>query len=1643
MYKYLDVMLLDQDPAVILASHLNPNGNKYEISLLKFLEKISICHTSRNRFPIPNIPEIFKIPFNEDELVQQEGIVQQLKDSCIFWTKTIQEALECLPTIESLKDVPHIEYPNAQIGFWRQREKDLNGLIDDFTLPAFERSVQILETAKVDEVILLCEEMKRTRELLKDSEDHVKFLGTIEISLDVIASTLDFEKLIDTIPGVATSLRSIWLLSKCFCTDAKIHGLILMISNLINERVVKSIQLSDFENPSQLKLTVESCVRILEAWKKSFSKVRMDIEESRKEARWEFEINDLFADTDHINSTCKDVIIICHVLVEMKNSFDPEIMKITTRPQYLQTAISKIKAVTEGLYCIKFKPFDKKNSHHWATLIAWFQREVLFLEAESGKIIEETFDYLIQSDRAAKMLRHLKTLALREVIKKKYLKKVNSIILKFNSEISYAENLFSSNYENPPIANNLPPISGSIFWSQSISSSLKSTLVELMELQEVVEFETWPDIKSRLDSFLKKLDFYEIEKYNSWSSKVSNILDKNLSRNLIQPANETSDIGKFSVNFTSDLSDTFAEVINMEKIGFKVPEVAKNMSMQEGRLSEIAGQLQKMLNHYHEVIESVDGADKNLLFENLKETENALHPGLVRLTWNSLGISDYITKSEISICRTESIIRQIQAVRMNIEKKVETIISCKLFEKFITSDKQLCNFEVFYNQIIDFEIKNLKHLVNAYEDICPLLMKIEEILVHSRSKRNSRMAKYYSYWENVIYKALTNMVKINLDDLLKLLSSTTPVFQVEVILDNMNVSISPSEQSILKGIVTIIRCLLDGTKDFVRWCKGSCIPVKEARVQEIIRPVRPSFYEDIVCIPEIISKVELVQNSILGILDQVQTYLATWKKYKNLWKFDKKNTCGKFLERNPSCVDFDEKLLIYSLLERQIKWRERQISFQCMQVSLLPLVETLLSETQQWIKSVGKLLEKTAKEELNNLQGKLDGLKKCLIFPKDGKSLEKVLQAISSIWGMSLQVEITYREIEERYRTLNMYGINVNSNEIRIAQSLPSIWSELFTKSKEMHFRVRPLKEKYTEITKLLIKQFKKEINHLCNQFKVSGPNSVGSNLDEGLLLLKHFNTAFQEACEKGENLNKQEKLYVLPLTNFESLGLLKSEIDTFSEIYEAYQIFRGMETKWKSLSWKKLDLDFAEKDVLSIENTIKELNKKCFEVSTLHEIIKRNEKSKHLFRILRKLKESKLRSRHWLMISTSAEVEIDSENNFKINNLWSIDLIKFENSIDSIIEKANQERKIESDLQGIKEVWEGMKFQVKRQNWYEGGESFYLLDDVSCIIDKLMQHESTLDMMLKSIHCSHFMKEIGFWKGNLNLFGNVVNEWLCVQEIWKKTSKALAVKSFKDLVMKCHSFDEINKRYMRLMAETAKKPTVKDICLGKGFQDIIKQLRCDLEFFQNDLCQALDQKRKQFSKFFFLANDELITVLGGNIREPVVQNLVQSLFQNLNAFVPDDFGMLEVIFTEDFEDLPLCKSINTNNQTIENWLTALHDEMNVCMQLLTKMAVKECILKDENLFIVLKQFPNILTVAVFQMLWTKEMEDILSANIAGTSYPVIDEWKQLYTFSCGLVKKLTSHENLTGPEKKRISLLMTLVLEKRDLIDSFIYSYI
>ena len=129
-------------------------------------------------------------------------------------------------------------------------------------------------------------------------------------------------------------------------------------------------------------------------------------------------------------------------------------------------------------------------------------------------------------------------------------KKVDCVILKFSKEIDAADELFETKCDDPPVEENLPPISGSIYWSQGIGAGLKSTLEQLTSLEEIVQYESWPDVKVKLDKVLKKMENYEVGKYTDWRNKVSDILDQNLGKNLIKREDEVNGVGKFIVNFT-------------------------------------------------------------------------------------------------------------------------------------------------------------------------------------------------------------------------------------------------------------------------------------------------------------------------------------------------------------------------------------------------------------------------------------------------------------------------------------------------------------------------------------------------------------------------------------------------------------------------------------------------------------------------------------------------------------------------------------------------------------------------------------------------------------------------------------------------------------------------------------------------------------------------------------------------------------------------------------------------------------------------------------------------------------------------------------------------------------------------------------
>lgn len=69
----------------------------------------------------------------------------------------------------------------------------------------------------------------------------------------------------------------------------------------------------------------------------------------------------------------------------------------------------------------------------------------------------------------------------------------------------------------------------------------------------------------------------------------------------------------------------------------------------------------------------------------------------------------------------------------------------------------------------------------------------------------------------------------------------------------------------------------------------------------------------------------------------------------------------------------------------------------------------------------------------------------------------------------------------------------------------------------------------------------------------------------------------------------------------------------------------------------------------------------------------------------------------------------------------------------------------------------------------------------------------------------------------------------------------------------------------LQMMFETAKEPNVKECCETEGRLSELQRLNHGLEQCQKSLKDYLDAKRNVFPRFFFIADDELLSILGSN----------------------------------------------------------------------------------------------------------------------------------------------------------------------------------
>uniref|UniRef100_A0A8C7BQU9 Dynein axonemal heavy chain 10 n=1 Tax=Neovison vison TaxID=452646 RepID=A0A8C7BQU9_NEOVI len=843
------------------------------------------------------------------DLAADPEAVEALEQCVISWLNLISAAIE-----DQLKKTPQGNGPLAEIEFWRERNATLSALHEQTKLPVVRKVLDVIKEADSMLVANLQPVLTELFKLHMEASDNVRFLSTVERHFKNITHGSSFHVVLETIPSMMSALRMVWIISRHYNKDERMIPLMERIAWEIAERVCKVVNLRT-----------------------------------------------LF------------------VMEEFYNIFGPELKAVTGDPKRIDDVLCRVDSLVTPMENLAFDPFSIKSSQYWKYVMDDFKIEVLVIEKEAKNFIDESFKTLRSAEAAFDMLLKFKHIRSREAINRQMMMKFNDILAQYCKEIDIVNKLFVQNLDNPPLYKNHPPVAGAIYWERSLFFRIKHTILRFQEVEEILDSERGREVKQKYLEVGRTMKDYEDRKYEQWRETTELVLPTLMKKSLLTKtssvADETANLEKgamFAINFSPALKEIINEAKYLEQLGFSVPELARNVALQEDKFLRYTEGIQRMLDHHHKLLGTLNEAESLLLDDHSQELMRVFRSGYKRLNWSSLGIADYITRCKQAIGKFESLVHQIHKNADDISNRLMLIESINLFKyPAPKNEEDLPGVKEFFEHIERERAKDVDHMVRWYLAIGPLLTKVEGLVIHTNTGKAPKLGSYYEYWERKIYEVLTKLILKNLQSFNSLILGNVPLFQTDTILTAPEIILHPNASEIDKMCVHCVRNCVEITKHFVRWMHGSCIecPPQKGEEEEL---VIISFYGDISVNPQIIEQAVMIPQNVHRILMSLMKYLQKWKRYRPLWKLDKAIVMEKFAAKRPPCVAYDEKLQFYSKIAQDVLRHPLIKDEHCIRLQLGPLANTVQENAKSWVTSLGKLLNESAKEELYSLHEEME-----------------------------------------------------------------------------------------------------------------------------------------------------------------------------------------------------------------------------------------------------------------------------------------------------------------------------------------------------------------------------------------------------------------------------------------------------------------------------------------------------------------------------------------------------------------------------------------------------------------------------------------------------------------------------------------------
>jgi dynein heavy chain len=181
-------------------------------------------------------------------------------------------------------------------------------------------------------------------------------------------------------------------------------------------------------------------------------------------------------------------------------------------------------------------------------------------------------------------------------------------------------------------------------------------------------------------------------------------------------------------------------------------------------------------------------------------------------------------------------------------------------------------------------------------------------------------------------------------------------------------------------------------------------------------------------------------------------------------------------------------------------------------------------------------------------------------------------------------------------------------------------------------------------------------------RFRAEGPGAVGLDMDRGLVLMDEYADQFESIEKQRIELVNAEKLFDIPLTDYNDFIQIHHEYQDMQVVYKLYKQQKIAREKWSRTLWANLN---PQALIDGIEVYMKEFRKfprKIRQSTVGHALDTVMKQFKASVPLMISLKNEALRDRHWnlLMEKTGQHFDMSPER-FTLQNMFAMELHKYQ----------------------------------------------------------------------------------------------------------------------------------------------------------------------------------------------------------------------------------------------------------------------------------------------------------------------------------------------------------------------------------------------